>query len=124
MSLYREEIIERYRFPRYRGIIKNPHTQGEVANSLCGDELTLFLRMDDEKKYTAEMKFEGGGCALMIASADILCGALSGKTLEELRRFSADDLLLLYGEAPSPSRFKCVLLPYEALRRALAALFP
>lgn len=147
MPILREEIIERYRFPRHRGIIRDPQTQGEVANSLCGDELTLFLRlgpvrshpddrdaispsaewtsngMDEKKEKVVEAKFQGEGCALMTASADILCGALSGKTKEELRSFSAEDMLSLYGEHPSPSRLKCVLLPYEALKRALAALF-
>lgn len=123
MLILREEIIERYRFPRHRGIMQNPHTQGEVMNSLCGDELTLFLRMDEKKEKIAEAKFQGEGCALMTASADILCGALAGKTKGELQNFSAQDLLSFYGEHPSPSRLKCVLLPYEALKRALAALF-
>ncbi len=123
MSLYREEIIERYKFPRYRGEIKNPHTQGEVMNSLCGDELTLFLRLDEKKEQVAEVKFQGEGCALMTAASDMLCEAISGKTTEGLQRFSADDMLVLYGQSPSPSRLKCVLLPYEALKQALAALF-
>ena len=147
MTLFREEIIERYRFPRYRGAIQNPHTQGEVMNALCGDELTLFLRFDsvrnqtpeataaapkarrvsdgvDEKKSAvAEVKFQGEGCALMTAAADMLCEAITGKNREELKDFSAESLLALYGESPSPSRLKCVLLPYEALKQALAALF-
>ena len=123
MTLYREEIIERYRFPRYRGIIQNPHTQGEVMNALCGDELTLFLRLDEEKKQVAEVKFQGEGCALMTAAADMLCEAITGKNREELKHFSAENMLALYGESPSPSRLKCVLLPYEALKQARAALF-
>lgn len=147
MSLFREEIIGRYRFPRYRGTVQNPHTQGEVLNAFCGDELTLFLRLDpvgdkspeataaaplarlvsngvDEKnEIVAEVKFQGEGCALMTAAADMLCEAISGKDREELSRFSAENLLALYGESPSPSRLKCVLLPYEALKQALAALF-
>ena len=120
MSLYREEIIERYKFPRYRGMVQNPHTQGEVANALCGDELTLFLRLDAKKEKAAEMKFQGEGCALMTAAADMLCEAGTGKSIENLRRFSADDMLALYGEPPSPARLTCALLPYEALKQALA----
>lgn len=123
MTLYREEIIERWRFPRHRGAIKNPHTQGEVMNALCGDELTLFLRLDEKKERAAEATFQGEGCALMTAAADIWCGAIAGKHITELRRFSAEDMLTLYGDTPSPSRLKCVLLPYEALKQALAGLF-
>ena len=93
--------------------------QGEVLNALCGDELTLFFVFDEDKKYIKEMTFGGTGCALMTAAADMLCECLTGKTVQELSLFSADDMLALYGEMPSPSRLKCVLLGYEALKRAL-----
>jgi len=123
MTLYREEIIERYKFPRYRGMVQNPHTQGEVMNSLCGDELALFLKLDAGREKIAEVKFQGEGCALASAAADMLCEAIAGKSVGEARQFSAENLLAIYGEPPSPSRLKCVLLPYEALKQALAALF-
>lgn len=153
MTLYREEIIERYRFPLYRGEIKNPDLQGEVINDLCGDEITLFLkfgparnqtpqasdgahsvrgdtsngarvhRISNEvaakRKKVAEAKFSGEGCALMTASADILCFALLGKSRKDLDKFSEKDLWSLYGEKPTPTRSRCVLLPLEALRSGL-----
>lgn len=122
MNLYREEIIERYRFPRHREEIKNSDLQGEVLNELCGDELTLFFIFDNMKICAEKITFSGQGCALMTAAADILCEYLTGKTKEELVAFSADDMVKLYGESPSPSRLKCVLLGYEALRRAVRGL--
>lgn len=121
--LYRQEIIERWRFPRHRGVMPSPDLQGERVNSFCGDEITLFLRLDVEKKSIAEAQFIGEGCALMSASADMLCEAIVGKTTRETRQFSADDLLQLYGEPPTPGRLSCVFLPHEALRQALAGLF-
>lgn len=143
MTLYRKEIIERCRFPRHRGEIKNPDLQGEVINDLCGDEITLFLKFDTEKprckvgaptslskekngaswKKVVEAKFSGGGCALMTASADILCSALLGKDKKALAKFSEEDLLSLYGEKPTPARIRCVLLPLEALHSGLKMLF-
>jgi len=123
MMLYRQEIIERWRFPRHRGIMPSPDGQGERVNSFCGDEITLFLRLDEEKKSVAEARFTGEGCALMSASADMLCEAIEGSAMEEVRRFSAEDLLHLYGEPPTPGRFPCVLLAHEALRQALVGLF-
>lgn len=120
MTLYRTEIIERYRFPRYRGVIKTPHAQAEKINALCGDEIAVFLRLDQGEKYVVEARFDGQGCALMTASADILCEAVEGKTPEVLRQFAAEDVLRLYGEPPSPGRLTCVLLPYEALKSALS----
>jgi nitrogen fixation NifU-like protein len=121
-TLYRQDIIERYRFPQYRGEIKKPDLQAEVVNSFCGDEIGLFLRLDPKGQSVVEARFNGEGCALMTASADILCAAVEGKTVDESRRFSAEDLLALYGERPTPGRRKVVLLPYEALRQALRVI--
>ena len=121
-TLYRQDIIERYRFPQYRGEIKKPDLQAEVVNSFCGDEIGLFLRLDPKGQSVVEARFNSEGCALMTASADILCAAVEGKTVDESRRFSAEDLLALYGERPTPGRLKCVLLPYEALRQALRVI--
>ena len=122
MNLYRQEIIERYKFPRHRGEMKDASVQGEVLNILCGDELTLYFLFDANKIDVENVSFGGTGCALMTAAADMLCDRLTGKTIEELKDFSADDMLKLYGEMPSPSRLKCVLLPYEALRQAILGL--
>lgn len=141
--LYREEIIERWKYPRRRGVLKNPDAQAEVANMFCGDEIALFLRLDpvrsqtpkasaipsktewtsngvdQEKKNIIEARFTGEGCALMTASADILCEAIEGKTVEDARNFSTEDLLHLYGEPPTPGRLSCVLLAHRALTRCL-----
>jgi nitrogen fixation NifU-like protein len=118
-TLYRQEIIEHWRFPRYRGAIQKPDLQAEVINSFCGDEIGLFLGLDPKKQSVIEARFNGEGCALMIASADILCGSIEGKSLSGVKNFTADDLLQRYGEAPSPGRLKCVLLPYQALHSCL-----
>ena len=123
MTLYRQEIIERWRYPRHRGVMQSPDSQGERVNAFCGDEITLFLRLDEKKKSVCEARFTGEGCALMVASADMLCEAIEEKMIDEARRLSADDLLRLYGEPPTPGRIPCVLLVHEALRQALAGLF-
>ena len=122
MSLYRQEIIEHWRFPRHKGTMKDADAQGEAANSLCGDDLILYLKLDTQSGILQNAMFEGEGCALMRASADILCDYIIGKETEDLSAFSANDFLKLYGEPPTPSRLKCVLLPYEALKRA--SVFP
>ncbi|MDP3770442.1 MAG: iron-sulfur cluster assembly scaffold protein [Candidatus Sungbacteria bacterium] len=122
MNLYRQEIIDRARFPTHKAEIKKSDLQGEVMNVLCGDELTLFFMFDEKKENVADVSFSGQGCALMTASSDILCEHLIGKTIAQLKKFTADDMMALYGEMPSPSRLKCVLLPYEALKRAVAGI--
>ena len=102
--------------------MKDASLQGEVLNVLCGDELTLYFLFDANKTHVENVSFGGTGCALMTAAADMFCDRLTGKTIEELKDFSADDMLKLYGEMPLPSRLKCVLLPYEALRQAILGL--
>ena len=122
MTTYREDIIERSRFPRFKREMKASDLQGEVLNELCGDDLTLYFLFDGKKGHVQELTFSGQGCALMTAAADMLCEHLDKKSKEELRAFSADDMMKLYGGPPSPSRLKCVLLPFEALKRAVAGL--
>jgi len=122
MNMYREDIIERSRFPRFKREMKASDLQGEVLNELCGDELSLYFLFDEKKEHVAELTFGGQGCALMTAAADMLCDHLARTSKEELRMFSADDMMKLYGELPSPSRLKCVLLPFEALKRAVSGL--
>lgn len=121
-TLYRQDIIERYRFPRHRGTIADPHAHAEKINAFCGDEIALFLRLDERRERVTAARFEGQGCALMTASADMLCEAVQGTTTGEVQAYAAEDLLRRYGEPPSPGRLACVLLPYEALKSAAALL--
>ncbi len=122
MTTYRQEIIDRYRFPRHKAAMDMPDTQSEVVNSLCGDEIIFFLKLDAGKEKIADAKFMGEGCALTLASADLLCDHIIGKDLKSLETFDAEDMIALYGESPSPSRLKCVLLPYEALTMGFRTL--
>src|SRR3989338_4865393 len=117
--MYRDAIIEHYKFPRRKGEIEKPDAQAEVVNSLCGDEIVLYMKLDGAGEKVSDAKFEGQGCALTLASADLLCENVVGKPLTEIRKFTADDMLALYGETPSPSRLRCVLLPFEALKMVL-----
>ena len=117
--LYRQEIIDRWRFPRRRGEMQNPDAHAEAANMFCGDEIAFFMRLDARRGAIAEARFTGEGCALATASADILCEAIEGKPLARVRAFTPDDLLRLYGEPPTPGRLGCVLLAHRAMERAL-----
>lgn len=122
MTIYRDELIQRSRFPAYKKEMKNADAQGEVLNDFCGDEVTIFLKLDGARERVADSSFAGEGCALMHASSDLLCERLIGKTLAEVRELTAEDVLASIKETPSPSRLKCLLLPFEALKRVLIGL--
>jgi len=116
-DLYREQILEHY---------KNPHNFGEIAdaditqegdNPLCGDVVTLYLKLDNGS--LSQLKFRGRGCAISQASASILTDLVTGKPIEEVKAFPTKELLEELGIQISPARMKCATLAVNTLRVAL-----
>lgn len=136
-ELYREVILDHYRSPRNRGRVEGPEATGvELQNPTCGDEIHLTLAV--RHGHIADVRFEGRGCSISMASASMLTEALRGKTPEEALALSqafkgmlhgtasADDealgdLAALSGVAQFPVRVKCATLAWNALQRALGA---
>ncbi len=119
-DLYREQIIDRYKRPRFRGRLDDADARYEDENPLCGDHIVVYLKFDPQGR--AQARFEGQGCAISMASADLLMEYIQGKTAAELRSVTKEDLLGLIGLQLSPSRLKCALLPYKAFKAALYGL--
>ncbi len=114
-DLYREIIIERYKSPQYRGEL-NPHDiTFEDENPLCGDHIRIDLRVDGEGKVS-EAAFSGHGCAISQASADLLLESVIGKTIDEVKQLSRQDVLDLLGIELGPVRLKCALLSLKVLK--------
>lgn len=114
-DLYREQIIDRYKRPRSRGTL-DPHDYSyEDDNPLCGDRIRIDVRVDDEQRVSAAA-FSGQGCAISQASADLLTEAVVGKTLDEVKSMSKDDILDLLGIELGPVRLKCALLSLKVLK--------
>ena len=80
-DLYREQIIERYKSPSYCGHLEPNDIHFEDDNPLCGDHIEITLRVDKNNIVT-EAAFDGQGCAISQASADLLVEAVHGKTLD------------------------------------------
>jgi nitrogen fixation protein NifU and related proteins len=87
----------------------------EDDNPLCGDHIRIDLRVDEAGRVT-EAAFDGHGCAISQASADLLLESVIGKSLEEVRALTKDDLLDLLGLDLSPVRMKCALLSLKVLK--------
>jgi len=121
-DLYRDYILEHYRRPHNFGAIENATSTQEGANPLCGDRITLQLRVSDGQ--IAAVGFTGRGCAISQASASLLTDEIKGKPLTEVAGFRADDLLDLLGIEISPARMKCALLSLETLQGALGPSKP
>ncbi len=116
-SIYREIILDHYKNPRNKGTLDPHDFTAEDVNPLCGDEIRIDLRFTDG--IVSDVKFEGRGCAVSQASASILTEMIEGKSLQELKALTKDDLLEEIGIPVSPARLKCVLLSLNVLRASL-----
>lgn len=114
-DLYRELIIDRYKNPLYRGALDPHDISFEDDNPLCGDHIRIDLRLGADGRVS-EAVFDGHGCAISQASADLLVESVIGKTLDEVRAISKDDLLDLLGLQLGPVRMKCALLSLKVLK--------
>lgn len=137
-SLYQELILQHYRNPRNRGELQSPNVEIAMNNPVCGDEITLRLRVADQRIVDA--RFTGHGCSISQASASMMAQQIEGKSLAEVRelarRFTQmmhgdeeaardrelGDLRALAGVAKFPVRIKCALLAWNALDEADQAL--
>ena len=82
-ELYVEMVTDHARKPRNRGTVDPCDHIGHGNNPLCGDVVVVTLAVDDDK--IKEVKFDGEGCAISTASADLMADAIQGKTVEEAR---------------------------------------
>jgi nitrogen fixation NifU-like protein len=114
-DFYREHIIDRYQNPHFRGELNPNDITFEDSNPLCGDELRIDLRIN-ENDQIVEAAFSGRGCAISLASADMLLEFVQGKSLEEVKRLSKEDILELLGIELGPVRLKCALLSLKVLK--------
>ncbi len=120
-DLYREIIIDRYKNPQHRGNLVPHDIAFEDDNPLCGDHIRIELRVDSSNRIN-EAVFEGHGCAISQASADLLLDSVINKTVEEVKQLSKDDLLELLGLELGPVRLKCALLSLKVLKAGIYGL--
>lgn len=120
-DLYREIIVERYKNPYHKGRLSKSDYTFEDENPLCGDHIHIELLVDKSQKVV-DAKFDGHGCAISMASADLLLESIQGKALEDLKKLSKQDILDLLGIDLSPVRLKCALLSLKVLKAAVYEL--
>jgi nitrogen fixation NifU-like protein len=119
-DLYRELIIDRYKNPHFRGEL-NPHDiTFEDDNPLCGDHIRIDLRLDGDR--VSEVAFDGHGCAISQASADLLAESIIGKTVDEVKQINKQNILDMLGIELGPVRLKCALLSLKVLKAGVYGL--
>lgn len=117
-ELYQERILEHYEEPYHRGHASRPTHAHEDDNPLCGDFIHIDLAIDPSGRIK-EAYFDGDGCCISQASASMLIEEIDGKTVDDVKNFTADDMLKLFGAKLTPNRQKCCLLSWRVLQSAI-----
>lgn len=133
-ELYQSVILDHNRAPRNFGRLPDANRHAEGRNPLCGDELSVWLKLGAGERIE-DVKFEGSGCAISKASASLMTSAVKGKTREEALDLFARFHALVTGEPGSPEtlgklavfkgvvefpvRVKCASLSWHTLKAAL-----
>jgi nitrogen fixation NifU-like protein len=117
MALYSDVIRQRFRQPRFRGVVERPDVTHEDVNPLCGDRVRIQGRLEEGR--LAEARWTGDCCAICAASADLLLEATIDQPLAFARGLTPSSLLERLDADIRPSRMKCVTLPLTVLQEAL-----
>lgn len=134
-DLYQQVILEHYKKPRHKGQTSPVHRQQRGHNPSCGDTIELTVQLNDTGDRIEDVKFVGEGCAIAMASADLMADALRGKQVDEalamVKRFQGmmkgeDEfpkelrkLNVMQGVAQFPVRIKCANLSWHTIKAAL-----
>jgi nitrogen fixation protein NifU and related proteins len=116
-ELYQERILDHFEQPYHRGACPTATHAHEDDNPLCGDVVRVELNLDGDKVRQAW--FSGIGCCISQAAASMLMQEMEGKTLAEIKQFSGEDMLKLFGARLTPNRQKCCLLSWRVLQSAM-----
>ncbi len=114
-SVYSEIILDYYRYPRNKGQLSNPQIKAKDSNPLCGDVVEIQLELDSDS-HVKDVRFNGQGCAISQASASMLTELVKGKSLDETRKISKEEILSLIGGQLTAARMKCALLSLKVLK--------
>jgi len=117
-ELYQEHILDHHEDPFHRGTLPEATHAHEDKNPLCGDVVRIELKLDEDGKI-CDLYFSGEGCVISQASASMLLEEMLGKTVDDLKEFSATDMLQLYGPRLTPNRQKCCLLSWKVFQSAV-----
>ena len=136
-ELYQEVILDHSRHPRHYGTLDGHNHKAEGYNPLCGDRVTVYLKLDADGRV-GDIAFEGKGCAISQASASMMTDMLKGRTAEDAEKLMQGFLHLVKGEDASglsdddretlevmggisefPMRVKCATLAWHTYKNAV-----
>ena len=139
-SIYSAALMDHNAHPDYKYELEDATYSHDGINASCGDEMTLYLKVNNDTNVIEEASFTGHGCAISQASADMMAGLLEGESIEEAKRLSGlfigmiqgnelsdedkedlDEAAELQSISRMPARVKCAELAWRTLNGILAA---
>ena len=115
--MYSKTVMDRFQNPRNAGGMHGANAIGQVGNAGCGDIMKMYLKINDAG-IIENARFKTFGCCAAIASTDMACDLIKGKTIEEALRVTNKDVLDLLGEMPA-HKIHCSLMAEESIRAAI-----
>jgi len=123
--MYSKQVIEQFLHPKNMGSMENPDGSGTVGNIMCGDQMTIYIKVQSPKskvqrgeEIIEDIKFESFGCAAAIATSSMITEMAKGKTIEEAEKLTRDDVAKELGGLP-PIKMHCSNMAAEALKEAI-----
>lgn len=123
MDLYRQEILDHYKYPRNFGHLDKPDVEIEDRNISCGDRIKMEIKIKVDSlrsKIIDDIRFSGEGCAISQASASMLTQKVKKMSAGKIMKLTTEDILKMLEVDLTPTRVKCALLPLEVIQRAVA----
>ena len=115
-DMYTEKVLDHFRNPRNMGKMENPDGVGTVGNPTCGDVMSIYIKVKDDR--IVDIKFQTFGCTAAIASSSIATELVKGKTLDEAMNLTRDDVAKELGGLPA-IKMHCSNLASDALKEAI-----
>lgn len=116
-AFYQEDLLEMYKNPIHKGSISDASVSISKENTMCGDMVTLDLKI--ENNIIKDAKFGGQSCLVSVVSTDIFLEEIIGKSIDEAKALTKDDLLGLLKLNLTTSRVKCAILILGAFNDAI-----
>ncbi len=118
ITVYSEKVMDHFRNPRHVGEIEQPDGVGEVGNPVCGDMMTFYIKVRDDR--LEDVRFKTFGCGAAIAVSSMVADMAVGKTLDEAMKITNADVAKELGGLP-PNKLHCSNLGADALHEAIKA---
>ena len=116
---YSQKVLDHFMHPHNVGKMENPDASATEGSPSCGDQVTIYLKIDDETHIIEDVSFLSYGCASNIATASIITDLAKGKTLEEAKKITYEDAMEALDGLP-PVKVHCSVLAADTLQTAIS----